>query len=132
VSVELVRRGYEFWNSGTPDLILDLCAEDAELDVSAVFAARGVYRGRDSLGGQLDALWEEWEGVRMDPLAVFDIGGGRFVVDLRWWGRGVDRRAAVLYTFRAADNKIVRGQLFPSVEAAMDFATGSGRVARAS
>jgi hypothetical protein len=24
----------------------------------------------------------------MDPLAVFDVGGGRFVVDLRWWGKG--------------------------------------------
>jgi hypothetical protein len=42
----------------------------------------------------------------------------------------VDQRAAFLYTFRAADNKIVRGQLFPSVEAAMDFATGSAQVAR--
>jgi hypothetical protein len=30
-----------------------------------------------------------------------------------------------------ADNKVVRGQLFPSVEAAMDFATESEQVARA-
>ena len=73
----------------------------------------------------------------MDPLAVFDVGGGRFVVDLRWWGRGkrsgveVDQRAAFLYTFRAADSKVVRGQLFPSVEAAVDFATGSEQVAGA-
>jgi ketosteroid isomerase-like protein len=134
-TVDRVRRGYEFWNSGTPDLMLDLYAEDAELDLSAVFTEMGVYRGRDSMRRQLDALWEAWEGVRMDPLAVFDVGGGRFVVDLRWWGRGkrsgveVDQRAAVLYTFRTADYKIVRGQLFPSVEAAMDFATGSGQVA---
>jgi ketosteroid isomerase-like protein len=135
-SVDRVRRGYEYWNSGTPDLMLDLFAEDAELDFSAVFTEMGVYRGRDSMRRRLDDLWDAWEGVKMDPLAVFDVGGGRFVVDLRWWGRGkrsgveVDQRAAVLYTFRAADDKIVRGQLFPSVEAAMDFATGSGQVAR--
>lgn len=136
-TVDRVRRGYEFWNSGMPDLMLDLYAEDAELDLSAVFTDMSVYRGRDSMRRQLDALWEAWEGVRMDPLAVFDVGGGRLVVDLRWWGRGkrsgveVDQRAAFLYTFRAADNRIVRSQLFPSVEAAMDFATGSGQVARA-
>jgi ketosteroid isomerase-like protein len=124
-TVERVRRGYEFWNSGTPDLILDLYADDAELDVSAVFPDLDVYRGRDSMRRQLDALWDAWEGVRMDPLAVFDLGGGRFVVDLRWWGRGkrsgleVDRRAAFLYTFRATDDKIVRGQLFPSVDEAL-------------
>jgi ketosteroid isomerase-like protein len=135
-TVDRVRRGYELWNSGTPDLMLDLYAEDAELDLSAVFTDMGVYRGRDSMRRQLDALWEAWEGIRMDPLAVFDVGGGRFVVDLRWWGRGkrsgveVDQRAACLYTFRAADDKIVRCQLFPSVEVAMNVATESGQVAR--
>ena len=135
-TVDRVRRGYEFWNSGTPELMLDLYSEDAELDLSAVFTDMGLYRGRDRMRRQLDALWEEWEGIRMDPLAVFDVGGGRFVVDLRWWGRGkrsgveVDQRAAFLHTVRAADDKIVSAQLFRSVEAAMDFATGSGQVAR--
>ena len=67
----------------------------------------------------------------MDPLEVFDVGGGRFVVDLRWWGKGkrsgveVDQRVAFLYTFRSADNKIVRSQLFPTVQAAMDFAAAA-------
>ncbi len=32
--------------------------------------------------------------------------------------------------FRAADDKIVGGRLFASVEAAMDFATEPGQVAR--
>jgi ketosteroid isomerase-like protein len=137
VDVEGVRRGYEFWNSGTPDLMLDLFADDAELDLSAAFADIGLYRGRESLRRQLDVLWETWEGVRMDPLAVFDLGGGRYVVDLRWWGRAersgtqVDQRAAFLHTIRPTDDKIVRGRLFPSVEAAMSFATTPGQVARA-
>jgi ketosteroid isomerase-like protein len=135
-TVDRVRRGCEFWNSGTPELMLNLCAEDAELDLSAVSTDTGMYRGRDSMRRGLDALWEAWEGVRADPLAVFDLGAGRLVVDLRWWGRGrrsgveVDRRAAFLCTFRAADDKIVGSRLFPSVEAAMDFAVGSVQVAR--
>jgi hypothetical protein len=42
----------------------------------------------------------------MDPLKVFDIGRGRFVVDVRLWGKGkrsgdeVDQRFAFLYTLR--------------------------------
>jgi ketosteroid isomerase-like protein len=135
-TVDRVRRACEFWNSGTPELMLSLCAEDAELDLSAVSTDLGVCRGRDGMRRQLDALWENWEGVRLDPLAVFDIGAGRLVVDLRWWGRAkrsgveMDQRAALLCTFRAPDDKIVRSRLFLSVEAAMDSATESAQVAR--
>ncbi len=132
---ELVREAYEFWNCGEPDLMLDHYAEDAELDLSAVFTDMSPYRGADSMRRQLDAMWEAWEGVRMDPLDVLDIGGGRLVVDLRWWGKGkrsgveVDQRVAFLYTVRSADNKIVRSQLFPSVQAALDFAGASAPAA---
>jgi ketosteroid isomerase-like protein len=116
--------------------MLDLYAEDGELDLSAVFTDMSPYRGHESMRRQLDAMWEAWEGVKMDPLEVFDVGGGRFVVDLRWWGKGkrsgveVDQRFAFLYTFRAADNKIVRSQLFPTVQAAMDFATATASAAQ--
>ena len=77
---------------------------------------------------QLDEWWETWEGLRMDSLEVLDVGGGRFVVDMRLWGKGkrsgaeVDQRFAFLYTLREADNKIVRAQLFPTARAAMDHA----------
>jgi hypothetical protein len=65
----------------------------------------------------------------MDPLEVFELGHGRFVVDVRLWGKGkrsgaeVDQRFAYLYTLRQSDDKVVRCQLFPTVQAAMDFAT---------
>ena len=72
----------------------------------------------------------------MDPLEVFDIGDGRFVVDVRLWGKGkrsgaeVDQRFAYLYTIRMADEKIVRCQLFLTVEAAMDSAAASASAAQ--
>jgi ketosteroid isomerase-like protein len=126
--LERVRRGYELWNCAEPDLMVDLYAEDGELDLSAVFSDMSPYRGHESMRRQIDAIWEAWEGVRIDPLDVFDVGGGRVVVDIRLWGKGkrsgveIDQRFAFLYTFRAADNKIVRSQLFPTVQAAMDYA----------
>ena len=87
--------------------------------------------GRDSMRRYWDEMWQTWEGMRMDPLEVFDLGDGRYVVDVRWWGKGlrsgaeIDQRLANLYTVRAVDNKVVRLQLFPTLQAAMDYATAS-------
>ena len=129
--VERFRQAYEFWNCGEPDLMVDEYAEDGEVDFSAVFTGMAVFRGHDSIRRQLDEFWETWEGVRMDPLEVFDIGEGQFVVDLRFWGKGrrsgveIDQRSAFLYTLRESDGKVVRAQLFPTVQAAMNRAGGS-------
>jgi ketosteroid isomerase-like protein len=106
-------------------------AEDAEFDFSAVYTDMEPLRGRESIRRQWDEMWKAWEGVRLDPLEVFDLGQRRFVVDVRLWGKGkrsgveVDQRFAFLYTYRAADDKIVRSQLFPTAQAAMDYATAA-------
>lgn len=129
--VERFKQGWECWNDGELDLMGEMYAEDAELDMSAVFIGMPPFSGRESMRRHWEELWETWEGIRMDPLEVFDIRGGRFVMDGRMWGRGkrsgveVDRRLAVLYTVREADEKIIRCQFFPTVEAAMDSATAS-------
>ena len=128
---ERFKEGFEWWNCGELDLMQDQYAEDAEFDVSAVFTDTPPIRGRDSMRRYWDEMWQTWEGMRMDPLEVFDIGDGRFVVDVRWWGKGlrsgaeIDQRLANLYTVRAVDNKVVRLQLFPTLQAAMDHATAS-------
>jgi ketosteroid isomerase-like protein len=129
--VERFKEGYEWWNCGELDLMQEDYAEDAELDVSAVFTDMQPIRGRGSIRRYWDEMREAWEGMRMDPLQVYEVAQGRFVVDLRLWGKGkrsgaeIDQRFACLYTLRAADNKVVRFQLFPNLQAAMDFATAS-------
>jgi ketosteroid isomerase-like protein len=129
--LEYFKEGFECWNGGELDLMQDHYAEDGEFDMSAVFTDTRPFRGHESMRRQWDEIWETFEGMRMDPLEVFDIGGGRFVADVRLWGRGkrsgaeVDQRFAYLYTMRESDEKIVRCQLFPTVEAAMDAATAS-------
>jgi ketosteroid isomerase-like protein len=135
--LDLFKEGFEWWSCGELDLMQDSYAEDAELDLSAVFTDTRPYRGHESMRRYWDQMWEEtWEGLKMDPLEVFDIGHGRFVVDVRMWGKGkrsgaeVDQRFACLYTLRAVDNKIVRCQLLPTVQAAMDFATASASAAK--
>jgi ketosteroid isomerase-like protein len=126
--IELFNVGFECWNGGELDLMQDTYAADGEFDMSAVFADSPPFKGHESMRRQWDSLWETWEGVRMDPLEVFDVGHGRFVVDVRLWGQGkrsgveVDQRFAYLYTVRESDQKVVRCQLLPTVQAAMDTA----------
>jgi ketosteroid isomerase-like protein len=121
---------FEWWNCGDFEPMLDRYAEDAEYDFSAVFTDAEPHRGRESLRRQWEDMLETWEGVRMDPLEAFEVDGGRFVLSMRLWGKGklsgaeIDQRFAGLYTLRPADNKVVRMQLFPTVEAAVDFASG--------
>jgi ketosteroid isomerase-like protein len=127
--LERFKEGFECWNGGELDLMQDMYAKDGEVDLSAVFTDTRPYRGHESMRRLWDETWETWEGVRMDPLEVFDVGGGRFVVDVRLWGKGkrsgieIDQRFAYLYTLREGDEKIVRCQLFPTVQAAIDVGT---------
>jgi hypothetical protein len=87
--------------------------------MSAVLPDTRPFRGLEAMRRQWDEIWETFEGMRMDPLEVFDVGGRRFVVDVRMGGKGkrsgaeVDQPFAYLYTLRDSDNKIVRCQLFP-------------------
>lgn len=129
--IQRFKQGFEQWSCGEIDLMQDDYAEDAEFDFSAVYTDMEPLRGRESIRRQWDEMWKAWEGIRWDPLEVFDLGQGRYVVDVRMWGKGkrsgveVDQRFACLYTIREADEKVVRNQLFPSVQAAMDYATAS-------
>lgn len=75
--LEHFKQGFECWNGGQLDLMQDMYAEDGEFDLSAVFTDTTPFRGHDSMRRQWDEMWETWEGIRMDPLEVFDIGGGR-------------------------------------------------------
>jgi ketosteroid isomerase-like protein len=126
--VERIKRVYEYWNCGEPDLMVDEYAADGELDFSRVFTGMPAFRGHDSLRRQIDEFWETWEGVRMDPVEVLDVGGGHFAVDPRLWGKGrrsgveIDQRAAFLYATRESDGKVVRALLFPTLKEALEFA----------
>ena len=103
-------------------------ADDAVFDVSAVFTDVAPIRGHESMRRYWSELREIWDGLRMDPLEVFDVGDGRYAVELRLWGKGkrssaeVEQRFAFLYTLRPEDGKVVRAQLLPDIAAAISAA----------
>jgi ketosteroid isomerase-like protein len=123
---------FDCWNRGELNLMLEMYAEDAVLDVSAVFTDVAPMRGHENMRRYWNELRETWGGgMRLDPLEVLDVGDGRYVVDLRLWGKGtrsgieVDQRFAFLHTLRLEDGKIIRAQLLPDVAAAISVAESS-------
>lgn len=109
----------------------EMYAEDAVLDVSAVFTDVAPLRGQQDMRRYWLQLRETWKGLRLDPLEVLAIGDGRCVVELRLWGKGgrsgaeVDQRCAFLYTLRQEDEKVVHAQLFPDLAGAISAAESS-------
>ena len=106
-------------------------AEDAVFDVSAVFTDVAPMRGKANIRRYWHELRETWEGLRLDPVEVLDVGDGRYVADLRLWGKGkrsgaeVEQRFAFLYTVRPEDGKVIRVRLLPDVAAAISVAESS-------
>jgi ketosteroid isomerase-like protein len=111
--------------------MLDLYAEDAVFDVSAVFTDVAPMHGRTAIRGYWETFRETWDNMRVDPLEAFDLGEGRVVVSQRMWATGtrsgleVDQRFAMLYRFRPQDEKVVHAQLLPDVAAAIAAAESS-------
>ena len=111
--------------------MLEMYAEDAVFDVSAVFTDDAPVQGHQNLRRSWKQLQETWGGgMRLDPLELLDLGDGRYVLDLRLWGKGtrsgvgVDQRFAFLYDLRP-DGKISRARLFPDVATAISGAESS-------
>jgi ketosteroid isomerase-like protein len=123
-----VQERFDCWNRDEFEPMEEMYAEDLVFDVSAVFTDVAPMRGKEDTRRYWHELRETWAGLRLDPLEVLDIGGGRYVADLRLWGKGnrsgaeVEQRMAFLYTVSSDDGKVISAQLFPSVEAATSAA----------
>ena len=113
-SQEIIARfteGFECWNRGDLDEMMDGYHPDGEVDWSAQRSTRPSAR----LAGDQDYyhhLFEFWAGLRMDPVEMIQAGEDQFVVVIRLWGQSkpsgiqVEQRFAMLYTFR--DDKVFR------------------------
>jgi ketosteroid isomerase-like protein len=111
--------------------MLDLYADDAVFDVSAVFTDVEPMHGRSAIRDYWGTFRQTWDNIRVDPLEAYDVGDGRLVIEIRVWakgtrsGLGVDQRFAMIYAFRPDDEKILYAQLLPDVATAMAAAKSS-------
>ena len=126
-----VQERFDCWNRDEFEPMEEMYAEDAVFDVSAVFTDVAPMRGHENMLRYWYELRETWDGLRLDPVEVLDLGDGRYVADVRLWGKGqrsgaeVEQRLALLYTFRPEDRKAIRIRMLPDVAAALSEAESS-------
>jgi ketosteroid isomerase-like protein len=103
-NVELARRGYEAFNRGDIDGLLDLCGPDIEWRDFATIDSNTV-TGKGAVRAYFETVMEAWERIRLEPEEFIDLGGGRVVVVSHLTGRGkgsgvvVETQGADLLTF---------------------------------
>jgi ketosteroid isomerase-like protein len=85
--VEAVRRGYEAWNRGDVDAVLELVHPDIEWRPGADAPEAGEYRGRDGFRGFLESWLESFEDLRIVPEELL-VKGDCLVTMVRQRGRG--------------------------------------------
>ncbi len=85
--VELVKRGYEAWNSGDRSWVLEHMREDIEWITPPEDPDPGVYRGYEGV----EEYWAQWRAavgqLKFEPEQVLD-AGDHVVVTARRSGRG--------------------------------------------
>ena len=84
-------------------------------------------RGKPDIRRYWHRLRETWSGLRLDPVEVLDVGG-RYVVELRLWGKGqrsgaeVEQQLAMLYEIRSEDQKAISIRMLPDMATALSEA----------
>src|SRR4029450_12225709 len=99
-NVEMVRRGYEAFNRGDIDGVLDLCAPGIEWSDMATFDTDAV-TGKEAVRAYFKMGMEPWEEIRREPEEIIDLGGDQVLVLVHATGRG--RESSVEVDARVAD-----------------------------
>jgi ketosteroid isomerase-like protein len=119
-----VVEGWECYNRHDFDAMEGHYREDAVLDVSRVYLDERPRRGRREMRAYWEQMWEISAGLRMEPVEVLDLGGGRYLVAMRYGQRGrrsgvdVEQEVALVYTMRSG--LVVRVEMYPDRDAALE------------
>jgi ketosteroid isomerase-like protein len=120
-NVEVVRRGYEAWNSGDVETALALFDPEAEIllakDAGAVWGLdlQDSYRGIDGFMRFLADFAEAWEDFRWEPAGYRDAGDQVLVLihlTARGRGSGIELDTDMAHLCNVRAGKVVRHETF--------------------
>jgi ketosteroid isomerase-like protein len=90
-NVQLVREGYEAWNRGDLEWLLDHITPGYEFQTAQLLPdTEAVYRGRDGLRQFWKTFREPWETLLIEVERIEPIGDDQVLALLRFHGRGRD------------------------------------------
>ena len=120
---ELARAGFEAFNRGDVEAVLQLLSPDVEIHSVAEVGEEGTYHGHQ---GYLDwtTIWlEAWSEFSVELREIEQVDAENVLVHTHQWGRGkgsglqVEQNAVYLFTVR--DGLAVRLHLYADRESAL-------------
>lgn len=105
-NVEAIYAAYDFLNRGDVERLVDLCAEDFQIDMSERVFNPNTYRGSDGIRRFYEGVGEVWESYHWDVEEALVADDDVVVAMLHCRAQGredgpeVDWRVAWLWTFR--------------------------------
>ena len=97
----LVRRGFEAFNSGDIDTLVEIIADDAVQTMAGENIIAGEHKGREAILGMYGRLFEETAGTLKVVLEATYAAGNRVVAIYRGTatrnGRSLDQRNALVF-----------------------------------
>jgi ketosteroid isomerase-like protein len=120
-NLELIRRGYEAWNSGDAETALAMFALDVEIllakDAGAVWGLdlRETYHGIEGFMQFLADFAEAWDEFRWEPVEYHDLGDQVLVfihLTARGRGSGIELDVDMAHLCDVRMGKLVRHETF--------------------
>ena len=122
-NVEIVRHGYELFNSGDFEAWLATLSPDVELDERYLAPDATIYRGHEGVRRWWQAGTEAVEPPHLDVLRWFD-GGDAVVTDVtarvRGLGSGAETTARLAHATRIRNGRVVYVGSFATVDEALE------------
>jgi ketosteroid isomerase-like protein len=115
--VNYLEHGFDCWNRRAIDAMMDMYAQDAEVDLSKFLPDENVLRGRDQIGAYYDRMWDTWSGFSWKPCEVVDLGGDRYAmlvrIDAEGRGSGAPAGTEATIFYTLVDGLIARAEFEP-------------------
>jgi uncharacterized protein len=87
-NVEIVRRGFDAWNTGDMDALRELYDPGIIWQAPEGWPEPGPYVGREEVMRQLEQMRETWDADAVEPISDFIDAADRVVVRQVWHGVG--------------------------------------------
>ena len=110
--VALLERAVEAFNRRDREAFIEVCHPHVELIPLRAALEDTVYRGWDGMQAFHRDTDEAWQGIRVEDVAIEDLGEGRLLLSGTLAGRsagsGVDTRAPLFWSVRMREGRIWR------------------------
>jgi ketosteroid isomerase-like protein len=125
-NVELVRQGYEAWNRGDLEWLLDHSTADSEFRTAQVFPdIDAVYRGQEGVREFWNTIQEPWETFQLEAERLEPIGDDRVLALVRFHGigrQGVEVTLKLAHLFTLEDRMVSQLVSFADWQEALEAA----------